>query len=140
MRSDNYAAPDMAARSGFLWKEATQGPRSYINGNNRRGDPMHVTGRQSKAIQKSKATQNRTLRCGIGSSLCLWAFAFGVWAYAPATWAQADPALPSITADQVVQRLMEKNQERAAAMQHYLGRRSYPLEYHGFPASTEATM
>jgi hypothetical protein len=32
MRSDNYAAPDMAARSGFLWKEATQGPRSYING------------------------------------------------------------------------------------------------------------
>jgi hypothetical protein len=32
MQSDNYAAPDMAARSGFRWEEATQGPRSYING------------------------------------------------------------------------------------------------------------
>jgi hypothetical protein len=63
-----------------------------------------------------------------------------VWVYVPAAWPQADPALPALTADQVVQRLMEKNQERAAALQHYLGQRSYRLEYHGFPASAEATM
>ena len=59
---------------------------------------------------------------------------------AAAAWAQADPALPALTAEQVVQRLMEKNQERAAALQHYVGKRTYRLEYHGFPASTEATM
>jgi hypothetical protein len=35
---------------------------------------------------------------------------------------------------------MEKNVERAAALQHYVGKRSYRLEYHGFPASAEATM
>lgn len=95
---------------------------------------MHVTGRQSKPIQ------NRRLRCGIRSNFCLSAIALVVWVYAPAAWPQADPALPALTADQVVQRLMEKNQERAAALQHYLGLRSYRLEYHGFPASTEATM
>ena len=43
-------------------------------------------------------------------------------------------------ADQVVQRLMEKNKERAASLQHYVGKRSYRLEYRGFPASAEATM
>jgi hypothetical protein len=35
---------------------------------------------------------------------------------------------------------MEKNVERATALQHYVGKRSYRLEYHGFPASAEATM
>ncbi len=61
-------------------------------------------------------------------------------ACAPAAWPQAEPALPALSADQVVQHLMEKNQERAAALQHYVGKRSYRLEYHGFPASAEATM
>ena len=35
---------------------------------------------------------------------------------------------------------MEKNKERAEGLQHYSGKRSYRLEYRGFPASTEATM
>ncbi len=95
---------------------------------------MHVTGRQSKQIQ------NRKLRYGIRAHLCLPAIALVVWVCAPAAWPQPDPALPALTADQVVQRLVEKNQERAAALQHYVGKRSYRLEYHGFPASTEATM
>jgi hypothetical protein len=56
----------------------------------------------------------------------------------PAAWPQG--GLPSLDAEQVVQRLMEKNKERAEGLQHYLGKRSYRLEYHGFPASTEATM
>lgn len=95
---------------------------------------MHVTGRQSRSIQ------NRKLCRGRNSNVCLPAFALVVWVYAAGALAQADPALPTMTADQVVQRLMEKNQERAAALQHYLGKRSYRLEYHGFPASAEATM
>jgi hypothetical protein len=57
---------------------------------------------------------------------------------APAAWPQG--VLPALSADQVVQRLMEKNEERAQGLQHYLGKRSYRLEYRGFPASTEATM
>jgi hypothetical protein len=58
----------------------------------------------------------------------------------PAAWSQTEPALPPLSSEQVVQHLMEKNVERAAALQHYVGKRSYRLEYHGFPASAEATM
>jgi hypothetical protein len=58
----------------------------------------------------------------------------------PAAWSQAAPVLPSLSSEQVVQHLMEKNVERATALQHYVGKRSYRLEYHGFPASAEATM
>src|ERR1700683_1566536 len=58
----------------------------------------------------------------------------------PAGWAQTDPALPPLSAEQIVQHLMEKNGERAAGLQHYQGKRSYRLAYHGFPASAEATM
>jgi hypothetical protein len=58
----------------------------------------------------------------------------------PAAWSQPEPALPPLSSEQVVQHLMEKNVERAAALQHYVGKRSYRLEYHGFPASAEATM
>jgi hypothetical protein len=61
-------------------------------------------------------------------------------ACAPAAWPQGQPALPTLGADQVVQRLMEKNKERADTLQHYIGRRSYRLEYRGFPASADATM
>ncbi len=60
--------------------------------------------------------------------------------YAPAAWPQAEPALPALSAEQVVQRLMEKNRERAQGLQHYVGKRSYRLEYRGFPASADATM
>src|SRR5271156_291615 len=59
---------------------------------------------------------------------------------APAAWSQAEPRLPAITSEQVVQRLMEKNQERAQSLQHYVGKRSYRLEYRGFPTAVEATM
>jgi hypothetical protein len=61
-------------------------------------------------------------------------------ACAPPAWPQSEAGLPPLSADQVVQHLMEKNQERAEGLQHYLGKRSYRLEYRGFPASAEATM
>jgi hypothetical protein len=75
---------------------------------------------------------------GIGSRSWLPMVLF--LACAPAAWPQGQPALPTLGADQVVQRLMEKNKERADTLQHYIGRRSYRLEYRGFPASADATM
>jgi hypothetical protein len=95
---------------------------------------MHVTGRQSQPIQ------NRKLRGGIRPHFFLPVIVLVLSVWTPAAWPQADPAVPALTAEQVVQHLVEKNQERAAALQHYVGKRSYRLEYHGFPASTEATM
>jgi hypothetical protein len=59
---------------------------------------------------------------------------------APAACPQTEAALPALGADQVVQRLLEKNKERAEGLQHYSGKRSYHLEYRGFPTATEATM
>ena len=94
---------------------------------------MLLTVRQGKLIRHNKW-------CRPGANFCLPALALVIGIYAPAAWPQADPALPTLSADQVVQRLMEKNQERAGALQHYLAERSYRLEYHGFPASAEATM
>jgi hypothetical protein len=94
---------------------------------------MHRTGRQSK-------TNGNYMLHGIRPYFCLPVIALAVWACPPAAWAQTNAILPALTAGQVVQRLVEKNQERAAALQHYVGKRSYRLEYHGFPASTEATM
>src|SRR6202167_612931 len=75
---------------------------------------------------------------GIGSRS--WLPMVLLLACAPAAWPQGQPALATLGADQVVQRLMEKNKERADTLQHYIGRRSYRLEYRGFPASADATM
>jgi hypothetical protein len=59
---------------------------------------------------------------------------------APAACPQSEAVLPALGADQVVQRLLEKNKERAEGLQHYSGKRSYRLEYRGFPTSADATM
>ena len=66
----------------------------------------------------------------------------GIVQLVAAAWGQgmSPVPLPALTVDQVVQRLMEKNKERAVALQHYSAVRSYLLEYRGFPASAEATM
>src|ERR1700761_318601 len=61
-------------------------------------------------------------------------------AFVPVAWPQSEPVPVALDSEQIVQRLMERNQERAAALQHYTGKRSYHLEYHGFPSSQEATM
>src|ERR1700677_3119541 len=61
-------------------------------------------------------------------------------AFVPVAWPQSEPAPATLDSEQIVQRLMERNQERAAALQHYTSKRSYHLEYHGFPGSQEATM
>ena len=52
-----------------------------------------------------------------------------------AAWPQ-----PPLTADQIVCNLMQRNQERAAALKSYTGARVYKLHYHGFPGSRDAEM
>ena len=89
-------------------------------------------------VWRAREMQNYASRRGTGSSS--WFPMMVLLACAPAAWPQGQPTLPALSADQVVQRLMEKNQERANGLQHYLGTRSYRLEYRGFPTSAEATM
>lgn len=45
-----------------------------------------------------------------------------------------------LTADQVVSRIVQKNEERANALESYQGRRSYSLNYVGFPTNLHADM
>jgi hypothetical protein len=47
---------------------------------------------------------------------------------------------PGLTADEIVKRLDQRNQERAAALWGYQGRRDYHLSYHGFFGHREAEM
>ena len=47
---------------------------------------------------------------------------------------------PRLDLSQVVDKLVEKNAERADALQKYQGRRFYTLDYTGFPASFHAEM
>lgn len=46
----------------------------------------------------------------------------------------------TLTAEQVVQRLIQRNLERAHALTAYKGTRIYRLEYHGFPGARSAEM
>src|SRR5579863_5801681 len=65
-----------------------------------------------------------------------------VW---PAT-ARAQSAIPQpiieprMNLPQLLDKLVEKNAERADALQKYQGRRFYSLDYKGFPASFHAEM
>ena len=94
---------------------------------------MQTTGWRDRQMQNHASGHRGT---GSGS----WLPMVVLLACAPAAWAQAQPALPTLGADQVVQRLMEKNRERSDTLQHYIGRRIYRLEYRGFPASADAAM
>jgi hypothetical protein len=89
---------------------------------------------------EGRSRQTHNLASPHGRGLGSWFPMMVLLACAPAAWPQGQPALPALSADQIVQRLMEKNKERADALQHYSGTRSYRLEYRGFPASAEATM
>ena len=45
-----------------------------------------------------------------------------------------------LSAEEVVTRLVQRNLERARALEAYQGTRIYRLEYHGFPGSRSAEM
>ncbi len=46
----------------------------------------------------------------------------------------------AMTAEEVVNKLVHRNLERARALTAYQGTRTYRLEYHGFPGSRSAEM
>jgi hypothetical protein len=46
---------------------------------------------------------------------------------------------PPLTADEVVERLVLRNSERARGLKRAHGERTYHLIYHGFPGDSEAT-
>jgi hypothetical protein len=52
----------------------------------------------------------------------------------------AGSAEPRLTISQVVEKLVEKNAERAKALEGYRGKRIYHLEYAGFPTTLRAEM
>jgi hypothetical protein len=54
-------------------------------------------------------------------------------------WAQ-NPGETKLSASQIVARLVQKNAERANALERYQGRRSYRLDYVGFPENLHAEM
>src|SRR5258708_19513015 len=54
------------------------------------------------------------------------------------SFAQETSVAP-LTADQVVQRMVERNEQRAQALESYRGTRIYNLEYHGL-TSKSATL
>ncbi len=54
--------------------------------------------------------------------------------------AQSAANEPQMTVDQIILRLAERNRERAANLKSYTGKRTYHLEYHGFPGGKEAEM
>jgi hypothetical protein len=66
----------------------------------------------------------------------------GVWQPAPAQPSNTVGIEPRITltSEQVVHRLVQRNMERAQALGAYQGTRIYRLEHHGFPGSRSAEM
>ena len=50
------------------------------------------------------------------------------------------PLAPTASADEIVQKMVEHNRDRENRLKYYASRRRYHLEYHGFPASADATM
>jgi hypothetical protein len=47
---------------------------------------------------------------------------------------------PGLSVDEIVSRLRQHNEQRAAALRGYLGKRSYSLSYRGFPSDRSAGM
>jgi len=67
---------------------------------------------------------------------------FGVWrpaAAQPSNTSAIEPRL-ALTSEQVVNKLVQRNRERAQALVAYQGTRIYRLEHRGFPGSRSAEM
>ena len=59
------------------------------------------------------------------------------------TSAQGPPAIaadPQLTLSQVVEKLIQKNAERAKALESYRGKRTYKIDYKGFPSALRGEM
>ncbi len=94
-----------------------------------------------KGSSRTEVTDHMTIRRNAyGSGLPVLLLVGVTLMSAPAAQPQAEPALPALSAEQVVQKLTEQNRERAQGLEHYVARRSYRLAYRGFPRSADATM
>jgi hypothetical protein len=75
----------------------------------------------------------------LGAQFLMW---IGAWQ--PATAQPSDTAAielrTALTSEQVVNKLVQRNLERAQALAAYQGTRIYRLEYRGFPSSRSAEM
>jgi hypothetical protein len=58
----------------------------------------------------------------------------------PPTFEPDNTSANSLTVEQIVERLDEKNRERAAALRRFEGRRTYRMQYQGFFGAREAEM
>ena len=56
----------------------------------------------------------------------------------PSPPASATP--PALSAEQVVKKLQQRNQERAVALRQFQSTRIYRIQYHGFPSNRDAEM
>ena len=90
------------------------------------------------------STIEDTLRLLDRKSFFLIAGLITLIAWSPATlFAQSPgrvPVEPQLTLSQVVEKLVQKNAERAKALESYRGKRVYELEYKGFPKTMDAEM
>jgi hypothetical protein len=80
-----------------------------------------------------------------GLSYCSLVGLYLILLHGPLPWAQqSDAPNPApgatLTADQVAQKLEEKDQERFAALRRFEGTRVYRMEYRGFPGNRDAEM
>ena len=73
---------------------------------------------------------------------CVAAIPFFLHAQEPRTVAQLErnEANGSLTVSQVVINLVARNAERTKALETYTGRRTYRLDYHGFPGNLQSEM
>ncbi len=80
-------------------------------------------------------------RIGCSSALLLVLTVCPMFAADPAPLPTTTHALTAgLTVDEIVTRLDRSNEQRAAALRAYEGKRSYTLTYHGFPSNREAAL
>jgi hypothetical protein len=92
--------------------------------------------------------RNRHLAEGLAAAtmlLCGGLLAMGqtaVLAHGPNALPAAEASIANthLTIDQVVQRLQQRNAERAAALEQYESTRDYGMQYRGFPSNRDAEM
>jgi hypothetical protein len=85
-------------------------------------------------------TVARTIGCGIGLFALTAAIAAQSFVAADSKAPSSPTTTSSLSADQVVDNLVRRNEERAQALLHSQATRVYRLTYRGFPGDREAEM
>jgi hypothetical protein len=86
---------------------------------------------------------NRLRDCGLVAALMLCATLAAICQALPPEHATAGTPYSNstpLTVDQVVEKLQERNAERAAALDQYKATRVYRMQYRGFPSARDAEM